>query len=153
MANSFETPRAVHRIFQATMLECIAVSFSRGSSWPRTHTHSSCHVSCILGVFFTTEPPGKPILYIIAYICQSQSPNYPLPTSLLTICLFSPSVTLFLFHKEVHLCHFFVSVFSVAQGVAYFAHLRMCWSILKISVRTSWLIMLFRSTISFMISC
>ena len=42
--------------FQARVLEWVAISFSRGSSWPRDQT---C-ISCTGGRFFTTEPPGKP---------------------------------------------------------------------------------------------
>ena len=42
--------------FPARILEWVASSFSRGSSWSRVWT---C-VSCIAGSFFTTEPPGKP---------------------------------------------------------------------------------------------
>ena len=30
---------SVHGISQASILECIAISFSRGSSWPRDRTH------------------------------------------------------------------------------------------------------------------
>ena len=48
----------VHGIFQARILEQVAISFSRGSSRLRDRTH----VSCIAGRFFTTEPTGKPIL-------------------------------------------------------------------------------------------
>ena len=48
---------SVHGIFQARILEWLAISFSRGSSWPRDRTH----ISCITGRFFITEPPGKPI--------------------------------------------------------------------------------------------
>ena len=40
---------SVHGIFQARVLEWIAVSFSRGSSWPRNRTR----VSCIAGRRFT----------------------------------------------------------------------------------------------------
>ena len=40
---------SVHGISQARILECIAISFSRGSSRPRGQT---C-VSCIAGGFFT----------------------------------------------------------------------------------------------------
>ena len=40
---------SVHGIFQAIVLELIAISFSRGSSWPRDWTW----VSCIAGRFFT----------------------------------------------------------------------------------------------------
>ena len=33
---------SVHRIFQAWILEWVAMPFSRGSSWPRDQTHISC---------------------------------------------------------------------------------------------------------------
>ena len=46
----------VYGILQARVLECVAISFSRGSSRPRDQTW----VSCTAGGFFTTEPPGKP---------------------------------------------------------------------------------------------
>ena len=59
MSDLFCNPRnysppgsSVHGISQARILEWIAISFSRGSSWPRDQTH----VSCIAGRFFTTEP-------------------------------------------------------------------------------------------------
>ena len=45
----------VHWIFQARIMEWVAISFSRGSSQPRYQTH----VSCLAGRFFTTEPPGS----------------------------------------------------------------------------------------------
>ena len=50
---------SVHGIFQARMLECVAMAFSRGSSQPRNQTHISCGY-CTAGRFFTSEPPGKP---------------------------------------------------------------------------------------------
>ena len=40
---------SVHRILQARILEWVAISFSRGSSWPRNWTR----VSCIAGRWFT----------------------------------------------------------------------------------------------------
>ena len=40
---------SVHGMLQARILECVAISFSRGSSWPRDWTL----VSCIAGRFFT----------------------------------------------------------------------------------------------------
>ena len=56
----FATPWMVaHGIFQARALECIVISFSRGSSWPRDQTQ----VSCIAGRDFTSE--GK--LYLSTY--------------------------------------------------------------------------------------
>ena len=33
---------SVHRVFQARMLECVAISFSRASSRPRNQTQVSC---------------------------------------------------------------------------------------------------------------
>ena len=42
-------PGSLHGIFQARILEWIAISFSRWSSWPRDWTQ----VSCIVGRFFT----------------------------------------------------------------------------------------------------
>ena len=59
----FETPwtvvdsgSSVHGILQARILECIAISSSRGSSRLRDGTCVS-GVSCTAGRFFTTEPP------------------------------------------------------------------------------------------------
>ena len=46
----------VQEISQAKILEWIAISFSRKSSWLRDWTHESC----LAGRFFTTEPPRKP---------------------------------------------------------------------------------------------
>ena len=49
MSYSFETPVdyslpgfSVHGISQAKILEWVAISFSRGSSWKREQTHVSC---------------------------------------------------------------------------------------------------------------
>ena len=42
-------------ISQVRILGWAAISFSRGSSHPRSRTH----VSCLAGRFFTTEPPGR----------------------------------------------------------------------------------------------
>ena len=46
----------VHGISQARILERVAISFSRGSSWPR----DQIHVSCTTGGFLPTELLGKP---------------------------------------------------------------------------------------------
>ena len=45
---------SVHGISQARILEWVAISFSRGSSWPKDRTH----ISYITGRFFTAELPG-----------------------------------------------------------------------------------------------
>ena len=52
---------SVHGIIQARMLECIAISFSRGSSWPRDWTHVS-YVSCTgRQVLYHWRHQGSPI--------------------------------------------------------------------------------------------
>ena len=50
---------SVHGIFPTGLLEWVAVSSCRGSSWPKDLTLIS-KVSCIAGWFFTAEPRGKP---------------------------------------------------------------------------------------------
>ena len=45
----------VHGIFQAIVLEWIAISFSRGSSWPKDRTQVSCIVDRRLTVWATRE--------------------------------------------------------------------------------------------------
>ena len=59
-------------ISQARILEWVAISFFRGSSWPRNQT---C-VSWIAGGFFTTEPPGKPLIYIFMSHSSVQSVQF-----------------------------------------------------------------------------
>ena len=50
---------SVHGILQTRVLQWVSMLSSRGIFWPKDPTHVSC-VSCIVGRFFTTEPPGKP---------------------------------------------------------------------------------------------
>ena len=40
-------------------MEWVVMPSSRGSSWPRDQTH----ISCVTGGLFTTESPGKPLLW------------------------------------------------------------------------------------------
>ena len=59
-----------HGIFQARMLEWIAISSSRGSFWHRDQTCISC-IYCTAGRFFTPEPPGKPYSSpVLIHSCQ-----------------------------------------------------------------------------------
>ena len=53
---------SVHRIFQARILEWVAISFFRGSSWPRDWTLVSC-VSCIAGGFLPLSYLGSLDVY------------------------------------------------------------------------------------------
>ena len=57
---------SVHGISQTRILEWVVISSSTGSSWISDQTR----VSCLAGVFFTTEPPGKPPLLLLLG-CQS----------------------------------------------------------------------------------
>ena len=50
----------VHGISQASTLEWVAISFSRGSSWSIDQT---C-ISCLAGSSFTTEPLRKPLSHL-----------------------------------------------------------------------------------------
>ena len=61
----------VHGILQARILEWVAVSFSRGSSWPRDQTW----VSCTAGRFFTTWAPREATREdtILSEISQSET--------------------------------------------------------------------------------
>ena len=52
---------SVHGISQARVLEWVAIPFSKGSFQPRDQTL----ISCLVGRFFTTESPGKPITSLI----------------------------------------------------------------------------------------
>ena len=56
MGSSLPGP-SVHGILQARLLEWVAISFPRVSSWPRDQI---C-ISCTAGRFFTNEPLGKSI--------------------------------------------------------------------------------------------
>ena len=58
---------SVHGIFQAIVLEWIAISFSRGSSRPRDRTRVSCIVDRCFTVWATRE--------VILYGCNSQHPQ------------------------------------------------------------------------------
>ena len=50
---------SVHGIHQGRILERVAISFSRGSSWPRDETHISCYPALKVDSL-PLSPPGKP---------------------------------------------------------------------------------------------
>ena len=90
---------SVHENFQARILEQVAIFFSKESPWPKDWIYVSC-VSCI----------GRRVLYQLSdqrslvCTCQSQSPNLLLPSHpLVTVHLFSTSMTLFLFCKFIRI--------------------------------------------------
>ena len=60
---------SVHGIVQARILEWLAISSSRVSSWPRDQIHGAC----IAGGFFTSEPPGKPHRHVLLLLLSRLS--------------------------------------------------------------------------------
>ena len=60
---------SVHGISQARILEWVAISFTRGSSWPRGRTLVSCTVGFILYCWATREAPRQTHTYI--HTCSS----------------------------------------------------------------------------------
>ena len=52
---------SIHELFQARVLEWVAISFSRGSSWPRDQTGSPALWADAL----LSEPPGEPLTLLI----------------------------------------------------------------------------------------
>ena len=62
---------SVHGISQARILECVAISFSRGSSQPRDQTW----VSCTAGRFFTDCTISKPALQVIGGFSSLNADN------------------------------------------------------------------------------
>ena len=66
---------SVHGIFQATMLEKVAISFSRGSSRPRDQTRASCFAGRHFTVGATREAQTNPIIteMLIDKPCQNLS--------------------------------------------------------------------------------
>ena len=72
--NCYPPGSSVHGISQAWILEQVAISYSRGSSWPRDRTRISW--------FFTTVPSGKPCcirsgVYVSILIAQFIPPPHP----------------------------------------------------------------------------
>ena len=57
---------SVNGIFQARMLEWVAISSSRASSQPSDQTSVSC-IFCFAGRFFTAKPQGKPLQSLDSY--------------------------------------------------------------------------------------
>ena len=68
---------SVHGIFQARLLEWVAISFSRGSSWPRDWTS----ISCIAGRCFT-EAFCQSVQFshsVVSYSLQPHEPQHARP--------------------------------------------------------------------------
>ena len=61
---------SVYGIFQARILEWVAISSFRGSSNPGIEP-ASLATPALAGVLFTTLPPGKPVVQVKATVAQS----------------------------------------------------------------------------------
>ena len=77
---------SVHSIIQARLLEWVAISFSRASSWPRDLT---C-VSCLADGFFTSEPTiyiyiKQMSIYLFG--CSMQDPSSPTRDRTSVLCI------------------------------------------------------------------
>ena len=65
---------SVHGIFQAIVIEWIAISFPRGSSWPRDRTRVSHIVDRCLTIWATREVPSHiPLAFKVKFPGVSQS--------------------------------------------------------------------------------
>ena len=89
---------SAHGIFQARILEWVAISSSRDLPDPATPVSPA-----LADGFFTTEPPGKPILYRSAYLSIpiSQLILSPLPSLVSIHSIFLYPVSLVLLCKNV----------------------------------------------------
>ena len=92
---------SIHGVLQATvLLECAAISFSRGSSWPRHRTCLSLLPPALAGKFFTTHSPVYPPDWLALALgatrappqgLGSQLPVYVLKGSIENICTMFPN--------------------------------------------------------------
>ena len=99
----------VHGIFQARLLEWVAMPSSRGSSPSRDGTSVSC-ISCIARGFFTTEPPGK-----LARKRQTQKQPFLLLSSSFTDALKAHWTPLNCWRRTVGPTHFLAPSANLSQ--------------------------------------
>ena len=60
---------SVHRIVQSSILEWVAISYFRGSSWPRDQTQVSCVVGTFFAIWATRETHYLRMFYVfMAYL-------------------------------------------------------------------------------------
>ena len=59
---------SIHWIFQSRILEWVAISFSRGSSWPRDQTR----VSCIVGRCFTIWATRIRCIHVVCLLINQE---------------------------------------------------------------------------------
>ena len=69
---------SVHGILQARILEWVAISFSRGSSWPRDRTRVSCIAGRCFTLWATREAPCQN--WTVSNPLCLNDPNFSVPT-------------------------------------------------------------------------
>ena len=67
---------SIHGILHARILEWVAISFSRGSSWPRDRTQVSCIAGRRFNLWATREAQKNPKSTIFPAVLDSGSPEY-----------------------------------------------------------------------------
>ena len=102
---------SLHGVFQARILERVAISYSRGSSQLKDQTQISC-IACIGSqILLLLGHLGNPsILYIVStvYICQSSYPNISPPPSPLSVHTFVLYFCLYFFFANRLICTTFL---------------------------------------------
>ena len=66
---------SVRGIFQARILEWVAISYSTGSSWPRDGTCISCASPVLQVNFSLLAPPGKPGFTHTTFLIRQKNQN------------------------------------------------------------------------------
>ena len=120
---------SVHGIFQAKILEWVAISYSRGSSPPRNLTQVSCIAGMIL--YYLSWPPGKPSVFTIAYL----DPKAPRKTlSYVDGCqiidIHRGYILLDTSLKSLQFCVFLYMASENIQAYFYFPNIPYCFNII-----------------------
>ena len=107
---------SVHGISHVRILEWVAISYSRGSPWPKDRTH----VSCLTSIFFIKATPEKPLVYAIGLLKLLNLRHQGLLLfQLLSLIHFLPSYHHF--PTPIALFHFFATSTQILM-IHYFAH-------------------------------
>ena len=119
---------SIHEIFQARVLEWIAISFSRGSSWPRNRTR----VSCIAGRRFTVQLLSHVQIFATPWTAAHQAPlSFTVSWSLLKLM----SIESVMPSNHLILCHPLLLLPSIFPSIRVFSsELALCirWSKMEI---------------------
>ena len=127
----YSTPgSSVHSISQASILEWVAISFSRGSFQPRDRTN----IFCLAGEFFSTEPPRSSVQSLshvrlfVTSLLKFMSIELVMPSNHLILCRpllipasIIPSFRVFLNESALHIRwpNTGVSAFSISPSNEY----------------------------------